>query len=570
MASPLHPLTSFEGKGGLLWRSVEDEAAWVREVIASDPDGVEKLPGAEVVKRNPVRSVIRVPREGREAMYIKRFAVGGPLSRMKYLFLPSRAEAEWRASRGMREAGIPAAETVAVAELRTSGILRDAMLVVREVPRCMELVPYLFDRFPGIGPWTGKEASARRDLLGRLGALLRRVHDEGFIHPDLHGGNVLVRRGEEPPSVTIIDLHSVTRRAVVAPGIREEDLAKLMHSMITATSHADRGRVLRAYMGERSALAPGRALRRIEARIASLEEARVRSRTRSRKLLHRTGRFNVSRRKGGRMVYLRSWGTTPFDAALDQHREIAASGAPVDGETVLKRGGRSTVTRVNVEGPNGPVDLVVKETMVRGGGDVWKNLLRRPRAVRGWLHGNGLWHRHVDVAEPRALLATGRWPMLRESFLVMEAIEGGERLDLRGLRLWGHGPLDTAARADKRRDVERFGRFVGELHARGVYHGDLKAVNIFVRMKHGMRSFCLVDYDHVVFGSGLVSFRRRIKNLAQLSASVGTYVSRADRLRFFAAYASQVKGAWAERKRVNDEVREACAQKIVVVREPIE
>jgi tRNA A-37 threonylcarbamoyl transferase component Bud32 len=213
----------------------------------------------------------------------------------------------------------------------------------------------------------------------------------------------------------------------------------------------------------------------------------------------------------------------------------------------------------------------VKETKVRGAPDVLKNAFRSPRAVKAWVAGNGLWHRHVDVAEPRALVVRGRWPLRRESFLVMEDVSAdGERLDLRSLRLWGGGPLDAAAIREKRAVVERLGLLVGGLHARGIYHGDLKAVNLFVREKHRRPSFCLVDYDRVGFGAEPVSLRRRVKNLAQLAASLGTYFSRGDRLRFYRSYASRLPGAWESRGPVARGVAEACARKIVVRREPIE
>jgi hypothetical protein len=79
-----------------------------------------------------------------------------------------------------------------------------------------------------------------------------------------------------------------------------------------------------------------------------------------------------------------------------------------------------------------------------------------------------------------------------------------------------------------------------------------------------------VDYDRVVFGSAAVGLRRRAKNLAQLAASLGTYFTRADRLRFYRSYASRVEGAWEERREAARLVAEACARKIVVRREPIE
>ncbi len=518
---------------------------WVRGLLDADPSSVGGRPGARVVKENAVRTVWRVPAPGGEAAYLKLFRVSPLAAATKYLFVPSRAKAEWEASRGLREAGIPAAEVLGFTEVRTSGLLARAACVVREFPDAMELVPWMHRRWGREGPWTPGQAAARRDLLERLGRVLRKLHDAGFRHPDLHGGNLLLAREGEPPDMRLIDLHTVSR----GTPDREGDLATLLHSLLTATTAEERGIVRAAYGG--GAEAP-------EPRLAAMEARRLASRCSASKLFGPTGRFGVARRGDLRLVHLRAWGAEPFLAALDAHR------SPKD---VLKRGGRSTVTRVEVDGPGGRVRLIVKETKVRGAADLLKNALRRPRGMQAWASGNGLWHRDVDCAEPRACAVRGGWPLRRESFLVMEDVSaGGERFDLRSLRLWGGGgPL-----RGKKEEAARFGRFVGALHARGVYHGDLKAVNVFVRPKHGRDSFCLVDYDRVDFGPGPVPARRRRKNLAQLAASVGTYFTRADRLRFYRAYAAEVAGAWEERKEAAREVAAACARKIVVVRAPIE
>ncbi len=573
MAGPAEGVpVAFHGGGGLSWRALPQEAAWVREALAPDPAAAERLPGARVVKRNPVRTVVRVPRAGRDAVFVKLFRPPGPLGALKYLVVPSRAEAEWRASRALRAAGLPAAETLAVGEARTAGVLRASVAVVREVPDALELVPWMFKRFRGGAPFSPADEAARAELFGRLGALLRGVHDAGFRHPDLHGGNVLVGTRGEPPALTLIDLHTVKRTGAPGSGARALDLGRLLHSMLTATSPRDREALVAAYEGGRPVL---RGLDRdpalTEARLAELERGRVEGRVAPAKLLRPTGRFDVARRDGLRWVFLREWGAEPFVAALAVHGRLAASGEPV-GERVLKRGGRSTVTRVEVPGPRGPARLVVKETRVRGPLDVLKNALRRPRAVRSWFGGNGLWQRHFDVAEPRALAVRGRWPLRRESFIVMEDVAAdGERFDLRALRLWGHGPLDAAGRAGKREDLERFGAFVGNLHARSVYHADLKAVNVFVRRRRGQASFCLVDYDRVEFlEPDPLGRDRAVKNLAQVAASVGTFVSRGDRLRWYRAYAARRPGTWDARKEIASLVAAACARKIVVRREPIE
>src|SRR5262245_43429864 len=94
--------------------------AWIRGLLECGPDVASKDPGARVVKRNPVRTVWRVPREGGNAVYLKRFEVAIAASLLKYPFVPSRARAEWDASRGLRAAGVPAAEVLGFTETRVN------------------------------------------------------------------------------------------------------------------------------------------------------------------------------------------------------------------------------------------------------------------------------------------------------------------------------------------------------------------------------------------------------------------------------------------------------------------
>jgi len=107
------------------------------------------------------------------------------------------------------------------------------------------------------------------------------------------------------------------------------------------------------------------------------------------------------------------------------------------------------------------------------------------------------------------------------------------------------------------------------LHEEGVYHADMKAVNLFLRERGDASSVVLADFDRVEFDR-TVTVRRRIKNLAQLSASVAICISLADRLRFFRAYV----GNETRRRRIWKDwfrgVIADCRRKIVVRTEPIE
>src|SRR5689334_18149856 len=106
----------------------------VAALMDADPATLAGRPGARVVKRNPVRTVWRIPGPDGTAVYLKIFRVSVPLGSLKYRFVPSRAKAEWDASRGLRAAGIPAAEVLGFREVRSSGFLTGASCVVKEFP----------------------------------------------------------------------------------------------------------------------------------------------------------------------------------------------------------------------------------------------------------------------------------------------------------------------------------------------------------------------------------------------------------------------------------------------------
>ena len=107
------------------------------------------------------------------------------------------------------------------------------------------------------------------------------------------------------------------------------------------------------------------------------------------------------------------------------------------------------------------------------------------------------------------------------------------------------------------------------LHSAGIYHGDMKAVNLFLRESGSRVSVAIADYDRVEFDRP-VPARRRIKNLAQLSASIPICISLADRLRFFRRYVGDDDRAGRIWKRWFARIIADCRRKIVVRTQPIE
>jgi len=187
------------------------------------------------------------------------------------------------------------------------------------------------------------------------------------------------------------------------------------------------------------------------------------------------------------------------------------------------------------------------------------------RGPAAWKAAHGLRVRGFPGVRPLAFLARRRGG----GWLVMETA-AGERLDHHVVALArDHGERSPKFGAAVRRVSDAVADLVRALHHAGVYHGDLKACNLFVAARPGGEvALTLVDVDRVRFGRRPVDERRRIKNLAQLHAAVTTHVSRSMRTRWFRRYATAEQ--YRDRRRYYTGIARECAAKIVVDREPIE
>ncbi len=550
--------------GGLEWLGLPSAVAGVRDVVAAQLDDLEALPGAVLVKRNLVRAVIRADVPGLGDVIVKRYAVRGPLDWAKYAVRASRAEAEWETSRALRSAGIPTVACLAMGELR-SIVLRDAALVVRTIPGARFLNQYVRES------WGDARDEHRSELFLSLSRTVRRMHDAGFVHNDLHGGNVLVNGPPDAPALHVIDLHSVARSSSPGETARWSDIVTLLHAIRLDTTTEERVAMCRAYEEEGgrpsgtrvgALLSSGGLTAELEPRLAALEKRRVKSRTA--RALGRSSRFDVTRLSPYRVHHLRAIRASAFLPLIKEHAATLAVG----GRAVLKDSHRSALTRQTLRIDDERRSVIVKEYRIRGVAARLKNQIRTTRDVAAWTAGYGLIVRGFEAAEPLALLCLGRGLLLSSSFLVMEDLGDSTRLDLVALERFA-GALDSSGRGDKRRLIAATAHLLRRLHATGTYHADLKAVNLFLRESGERTAVVLADYDRVEFDAD-VPRRRRLKNLSQLSASIPICISHADRLRFFRAYARDEPELLADWKACFRHVAELCRQKIVVRMEPIE
>jgi tRNA A-37 threonylcarbamoyl transferase component Bud32 len=192
----------------------------------------------------------------------------------------------------------------------------------------------------------------------------------------------------------------------------------------------------------------------------------------------------------------------------------------------------------------GRVEVVYKRFNRRSSVGVFKNLLRRPPALRSWILGNAARDRGIPTA--RVLATFHRWSLgvPTTGYAVFETVPGAMGLPE------AVAGLDRYRPADRRRILagwtERLGRMLRTMHDRELAHRDLKAPNILMAgaaVNPFTATPVLIDLVGAEAGRP-VSDATRIRDLARLAASFldQSRVSRSDHLRLLRAYLG--RGDW--------------------------
>jgi tRNA A-37 threonylcarbamoyl transferase component Bud32 len=210
---------------------------------AASPESMRGRGAAEFEGRGRPFSV-EVPGAGR--VFVRQYLHGGALRRVtgdRYRG-DARFLAELRALDEAARAGVPVPEALGFVSRPAGLSTRRGWLLAREVAGAADALAFLASR-PG--------AARRRGVLESAGRAMRRLHDAGFEHPDLHLKNLLVtERGD----VLVLDLDAARRRDALT---HEQRLAGLFRfdryaakqaAAGRSVSRADRMRVLRAYAGD--------------------------------------------------------------------------------------------------------------------------------------------------------------------------------------------------------------------------------------------------------------------------------------------------------------------------------
>jgi len=127
-------------------------------------------------------------------------------------------------------------------------------------------------------------------------------------------------------------------------------------------------------------------------------------------------------------------------------------------------------------------------------------------------------------------------PVCTSNFLITRELAGVDNLYDRFDGNWlGQSPQVLR---DKRRFIRALGQTVGRMHGAGIFHGDMRAGNVFAKKSEGNWQFFFLDNERTR-RFGVLPCRLRFKNLVQLNMLQSEVITQTDRMRFFKAYLAE-------------------------------
>ncbi len=166
---------------------------------------------------------LTLPGVGREVL-LRPLHHGGLLGPLlgRALLGTRRPLAELDVSERLRAAGAPVPEPLLVAARRVAGPLWHAAVGTRYQAGAEDALAFL-RAHPGRARLLRAASAA--------GAAVRRFHDAGGRHPDLHLKNLLLREGSGEPEVLVVDLDRARLLHWVGPKERMAELMRLHRSL---------------------------------------------------------------------------------------------------------------------------------------------------------------------------------------------------------------------------------------------------------------------------------------------------------------------------------------------------
>ena len=209
----------------------------------------------------------------------------------------------------------------------------------------------------------------------------------------------------------------------------------------------------------------------------------------------------------------------------------------------------SRVLRCNVSFNGVGHILYLKQYLCRSVWDFVKHLFRSSRAKRAFKASLMLQRNGFNAPAVIGLFERCLGPLRTDNLLLTRKVENARPIEEVFTDICQSSGEDALIR--KRTLIKAFAETVGRMHAKGIFHGDLRLGNVLARQVKNNWEFFFLDNERTKKFWRLPN-QLRLKNLVQVNMWRSSAISNTDRMRFFQEYLiensilGKAKKSWLE------------------------
>jgi len=483
---------------------------WVRQEIVDllptpffeDPVSSIRNLGGEAIKASRLRFAALFPLTDGRRIFFKRDKTKGPLASLKFLMVPSKGRKEWFIADQLKRRNLPVPEPLGWLEKIHRGFVKESYYLSEAVGSGVSWIE---------DPVTLESPSA----LFTLAKTLKKIHDAGLFHKDLHAGNFLWNG----VSFYLTDLHRAEIVRSLSLSKRLKNLSQLFLSLRSGWGEKEQIQFIEKYFEADPFHLQQKEehLRKVHFLMDRFQKRHWKSRTK--RCVKESTEFSMKKEEGVRYYHRRDFNLEEIQGVIEEHLSLVR-----EKPSALAKYSSKVIVSILSVGKN---RVCVKQFCYPHGWGILKDLFQPSKGLKSWEGGNGLRVRGISSIKPLALVERD-WFRGRESFFLMEAPEDAQELDRSILK----GFKDVQ---EKRLFINAFAQWLSHFHQMGLYHKDMKAGNILFSKNGENLNFQLLDLEDIRLDEK-INEKKLFKNLLQLNTSVPTIFTRTDRLRFFKGY----------------------------------
>ena len=487
---------------------------WMKEEIVDllppaffeDPISLIKEMRGEVIKESGLHfAAIFSIRDGRK-IFLKRYKTKGTFVYLKFFILPSKARKEWTTAYELKKRELPVPEPFGWMERVCKGFVKESYYLSEAIGSGILSVED--------GEWLRRSHS-----IEELAKTMKRIHEVGLFHKDLHARNFLWHEG----SFFLTDFH---RGEIIRHLSLDQilwDFSYLFHSLRAIWGEEERFAFMSVYFkgNPLSFRNKDTLLKRIQSMIDRRQRRHWRSGTKG--CLKESAEFSIHKEKGIYIYRRRDYPLDQIKKMVETHLHLTIE----EPSSLAKHSQKITVSILD----DGRSKVAVKQFRYPHLWGKMKDYFRRSKGLKSWIAGNGLRTRGIASLLPLALVERKNGLWVKDRFFLMETSGDHRELDryiLRGFKDF----------REKRDFIRTFTHWLSHFHRMNLYHRDMKTSNIVVTEKGGSWNFYFLDLEDVALNAK-VGERRLFKNFLQLHTSLPKIITQMDRFRFFKEYLHQ-------------------------------